>query len=90
MVVLHRIQLQRAIPQIKGANDRIRVAVAGVNSRGKAHIAALSKCSNISIAYICDVDSRVAEDAAKMAEETTEEKPKIQSDFRKLIDRKRP
>jgi predicted dehydrogenase len=74
--------------RIKGANDRIRVAVTGVNSRGKAHISALSKCSNISIAYICDVDSRVAEAAAKLSEESTKERPGIQEDFRKLIEKK--
>lgn len=74
--------------QIKGANDRIRVAVTGVNSRGKAHIKAISQCTNVSIAYVCDVDTRAAEIASKMAEETTKERPKIQSDFRKLIEEK--
>lgn len=78
----------RSYSQIKGANDRIRVAVTGVNSRGKAHISAISKCSNISIDYICDVDTRAAENAAKLCEETTREKPKIQLDFRKLIEQK--
>lgn len=78
----------KSYSQIKGANDRIRIAVVGVNSRGKAHIGAISKCSNISIGYICDVDTRAAEVAAKMAEETTQERPKIQLDFRKLIEEK--
>jgi predicted dehydrogenase len=78
----------KSYSQIKGANDRIRVAVVGVNSRGKAHISALSKCNNISIGYICDVDTRAAEIASKLAEETTKEKPKIQLDFRKLIEEK--
>jgi predicted dehydrogenase len=78
----------KSYSQIKGANDRIRIAVVGVNSRGKAHIVAISKCSNISISYICDVDTRAAEAAAKMAEENTKERPKIQFDFRKLIEEK--
>src|SRR5512140_1737274 len=72
--------------QIKGANDRIRVAVTGVNSLGIAHVQAIAKCTNVSIAYICDVDSRAAEIAAKMAEDTTKERPGIQADFRKLIE----
>ena len=46
------------------------------------------KCTNVSIAYVCDVDTRAAEIAAKMAEETTKERPKIQYDFRKLIEEK--
>src|SRR5450759_1044958 len=78
----------KSYSQIKGANDRIRIAVVGVNSRGKAHIAAISKCSNVSIGYICDVDTRAAEIAAKMAEENTKERPVIQLDFRKLIEEK--
>lgn len=76
----------RSYSKIIGANDRIRVAVTGVNSRGKAHISALSKCTNISIGYVCDVDSRAAEAAAKQAEESTGEKPAIQMDFRKLVE----
>ena len=78
----------RSYSQIKGANDRIRVAVTGVNSRGKAHIAAIAKCSNVSIGYICDVDSKVAESAAKIAEDATGDKPKIHQDFRKLVEEK--
>lgn len=78
----------KSYSQIKGANDRIRISVVGVNSRGKVHICAISKCSNISIGYICDVDTIAAEVAAKMAEETTKERPKIQLDFRKLIEDK--
>jgi predicted dehydrogenase len=78
----------KSYSQISGANDRIRIAVVGVNSRGKAHISAVSKCTNISIGYICDVDTRVAEIAAKLAEDTTRERPEIQVDFRKLIEEK--
>jgi predicted dehydrogenase len=78
----------KSYARIRGANDRIRVAVTGVNSRGKAHIEALARCSNISIVSICDVDSRVAEAAARLAEEKTKEKPSIQPDFRKLAEQK--
>ncbi len=78
----------RSYSKIKGANDRIRVAVTGVNSRGKAHIAGISKCSNVSIKYICDVDSKVADLAAKIAQDATGEKPGIHVDFRKLITEK--
>src|SRR5665648_804419 len=74
--------------QIKGANDRIRIANVGVNSRGKAHVRGFAQCPNVSIAYICDVDTRAAEIAAKMAEDETKERPKIQLDFRKLIEEK--
>ncbi len=78
----------RSYSQIKGANDRIRIAVVGVNSRGKAHIGALSKCTNVSVDYVCDVDSRAAAIAAKAAEDAMNKRPGIQMDFRKLIDNK--
>jgi hypothetical protein len=41
----------------KGANDRIRVAVLGVNGRGKSHIEetmGLSEKSNVEVAVLCD------------------------------------
>ena len=78
----------KSYSRIQGANDRIRVGVVGVNSRGKAHVTAISKCSNTSIGFICDVDTRAAEAAAKLAEESTKEKPKIQLDLRKLVEEK--
>lgn len=78
----------RSYSQIKGANDRIRISVVGVNSRGKAHVQAIATCKNTSIVYICDVDSRAAGIAANLAEKNTKEKPKIHADFRKLIEEK--
>jgi len=76
----------KSYSQIIGSNDRIRVAVVGVNSRGKAHVTAVSRCNNISIDFICDVDTRAAEAAAKIAEESTGKRPKIKLDYRKLVE----
>lgn len=78
----------KSYSQVIGANDRIRIANVGVNSRGKAHISGFAQCPNVSISYICDVDSRAAQVAAKMAEDLTKERPRIHSDFRKLIEEK--
>ncbi len=78
----------KSYSQIIGANDRIRVAVAGVHSRGLAHIQAISKCSNVSLEYICDVDSKVAEKAVNKAKEVAGVKPRVEVDFRKLVEEK--
>ncbi len=78
----------KSYSQIIGANDRIRIGVVGVNSRGKAHVSGIANCANTSIVYICDVDKRAAEDAANLAEKSTNLKPKIHEDFRKLIEEK--
>lgn len=78
----------KSYSQIIGANDRIRVAVAGVHSRGLAHIEAISKCPNVSLEYVCDVDSKVAEIAVNKAVENTGVKPRIEMDVRKLVEKK--
>jgi predicted dehydrogenase len=45
--------------RILGANDRLRIAVAGLNGRGSAHVGAYSKMENVEIAYLIDPDKRV-------------------------------
>ena len=45
--------------QIIGANDRLRIAVAGLNSRGKSHIGGYLGQKNVEIAYLIDPDKKV-------------------------------
>lgn len=78
----------RSYARIKGANDRLRVAVAGVNGRGQPHMSAFSKLPNVEVTHFVDVDSavlakRVAEFAAK-----GHRAPKTERDYRRLLDRK--
>ena len=42
-----------------GANDRLRIAVVGLNGRGKSHIAGWSEQKNVEIAYLIDPDQQV-------------------------------
>src|SRR5580704_10190999 len=42
--------------RVFGANDRVRVAVCGLRSRGKDHLDAFSRVPNVEIAALCDVD----------------------------------
>ena len=49
----------RSYAQIKGANDRLRVAVIGVNGRGQAHMSAFTKLPNVAVTHLVDVDSKV-------------------------------
>jgi predicted dehydrogenase len=42
-----------------GANDRLRIAVAGVNGRGQNHIDGWLEQDNVEIAYLIDPDQRV-------------------------------
>src|SRR5438034_3034455 len=45
--------------RVFGANDRVRVAVCGLNGRGKDHVDAFSRVPNVEIAALCDVDDTV-------------------------------
>src|SRR3981081_3564224 len=45
--------------RVLGANDRVRVAVCGLRSRGKDHLDAFSRVPNVEIAALCDVDDTV-------------------------------
>ncbi len=49
----------RSWGQVTGANSDIRVAVAGLNGRGKAHLKSLSGLKGVRIVALCDVDSAV-------------------------------
>ena len=44
---------------IESANDRVRIAVAGLNGRGRNHIDAWAAAKNVEVAYLVDPDSKV-------------------------------
>lgn len=75
----------KSYAQIKGANDRVRVAVVGVNGRGQAHMAAFAKVPNTVITHFVDCESAVL---AKRAEEfAARGNPKVKQvrDYRRLL-----
>src|SRR5437870_10394449 len=47
----------RAWSQIVGSNSDIRVAVIGLNGRGKNHLSSLAKIPGVRVVAICDVDT---------------------------------
>lgn len=55
----------RSWSQVLGANGDVRVAVVGLNGRGKAHLARLGKIAGVRIAALCDADSAVLAGAAQ-------------------------
>jgi predicted dehydrogenase len=44
--------------QVVGANEAIRIAVAGLNGRGSAHVGAYTGMQNVRITYLVDPDTR--------------------------------
>ncbi|SHF00800.1 Predicted dehydrogenase [Mariniphaga anaerophila] len=75
----------------KGANDRIRVAVLGINGRGKSHISeimGLSKKANVEVAALCDPDMVILQERAKEFQKKYGKEVAIEQDFRKTYDDK--
>ncbi len=77
----------RASGRVLGANDRIRIAVVGVNSRGVEHLRHLcNRKDSVEIAYIVDPDSRLFAPRSKMVRDRTGVTPKCVQDLRKVLD----
>ena len=60
--------------EILGANDKIRIGVIGVNSRGNALAQGFAKMKGCEVTYLCDVDSRALETYIKSADVLRREK----------------
>ena len=64
----------KASARVIGANDRLRIAVAGVNGRGQSHIDGWLKQDNVEIAYLIDPDENVLNDVLAKLQKRTEGK----------------
>ncbi|MEX2604816.1 MAG: Gfo/Idh/MocA family oxidoreductase [Gracilimonas sp.] len=74
---------------LKGSpNETINFAVAGVRSRGKALSQAIHDTPNTRITYFCDVDDHIIAEHKKFHEENIGYVPKVEKDFRKLVEYK--
>jgi predicted dehydrogenase len=75
-------------PNVLGANERIGVAVVGVNGMGHFHVRTFAARKDVRIVALCDVDSTVIARAAKTVKDATGAEPAPVGDFRKLFDDK--
>jgi predicted dehydrogenase len=71
-----------------GANERIRIAVVGINGRGQSHISELARMPGVEVAYLVDPDSRLFAPRSKDVEDLGKNKPKCVQDLRKALDDK--
>jgi predicted dehydrogenase len=69
---------------VYGANDRVRLAVLGVNGRGQDHIDGFMKLDNVEISTLCDPDANVLAERAKQFEDRYNKKVKTVQDLRKV------
>src|SRR5690606_24782054 len=73
---------------ILGSNERINVAVIGVNGRAKALTVGIKNYPNAKIIYTCDVDDVIIERNNAFMEKTIGYIPKVERDFRKILEDK--
>ena len=74
--------------KVLGANDAIRVGIAGLNGRGDSHLKELAKIPGVQITYLIDPDQTVLERQAKQTESLTGLRPKLIKDIRQALDDK--
>jgi predicted dehydrogenase len=76
---------------MRSANDRVRIAVLGLNGRGKAHLSGFMGLDNVEIAAVVDPDSevlgRTVEKLQKKAGKAAT-MPVGLADFRRVLDDK--
>lgn len=75
----------KSYARIIGANDNLNVAVLGCYRRFGALAPSLSKCDNITLSYVCDVDARRQEKAVGQIKKLMGEAPKGEKDMRNII-----
>jgi predicted dehydrogenase len=78
----------KASGRVLGANDRIRIALAGINGRGQAHLHEYCRMKNVEVAYLVDPDTRLFASRSKMVEKLGGNKPECVQDLRKILDDK--
>ncbi len=78
----------RASGKVIGANDRLRIAVAGVNGRGKSHIDGWLKQPNVEIVYLIDPEKNALDRGLELVQKISEgqSQPKGLSDVRKALE----
>jgi len=74
--------------QVLGANDRVRVAIAGAGDRGGSLLNTFRNLANVEVAYVVDADMRRMEPRLRAVAEATGSTPKGTQDFRVMLEDK--
>jgi predicted dehydrogenase len=78
----------KSYQQILGANEKIRVACMGVNSRGLAVGKNFAHQKNCEVLHVCDVDKRAADICIDAIQQIQTLRPKATPDFRNALEDK--
>jgi predicted dehydrogenase len=71
-----------------GANDKVTIAVIGINGRGASHIEGYMELPNAEVTCLCDCDLKVLESRAKEFEKKYSKKVIQQQDLRRVFEDK--
>src|SRR6516162_1192511 len=74
--------------KVLGANDTIRIAVAGLNGRGGSHVGAWGGMKGVQIAYLIDPDTRTYAKRLKQIADKGGKEPTVVKDVRKALEDK--
>ena len=80
----------KSYASIMGANDRFRIAVCGVNGRGKNHINGFDELKNVEVAFLVDPDSEVLDKRVNDVKSTSKNSQSVKgvTDVRKVLEDK--
>jgi len=78
----------KASGKVLGANDAIRVGVAGIRGRGGGHISGFTALDGVQVTHLIDPDMRTWGSRVKQVEQKSGNRPKCFQDIRKALDDK--
>ena len=73
--------------RIRGANEDVRIAIVGMNGRGKNHLDNI-QAKGVRVVAICDVDTAVLDRISGYAKQKYNIRPQTYQDYRKLLENK--
>jgi hypothetical protein len=75
--------------QSSSPNERLRVAVVGLNGRGQSHLGGFMPRQDCEVVAVCDADELVGQTkGVDVVEKATEKRPAFYADLRKLLEDK--
>ncbi|RMF39201.1 MAG: gfo/Idh/MocA family oxidoreductase [Planctomycetota bacterium] len=76
--------------QVRGANERLRIGVAGLNGRGKSHIEGWLSQDNVELAWVIDPDEKVLGRTLELIQQKYPQaaRPKATADVRRALEDK--
>src|SRR5437870_1759955 len=76
----------KASGRVLGANDIIRIGVAGINGRGTAHIDGFGPMSSVQVTYLIDPDSRLFGSRCQRVRDRSGNTPRTVQDIRTALE----